>query len=120
MQADLQSDLHPEASAAETSLKYFRPHRKDAALVRPAPSFRKKDKALPMVLSDSDTDKTSGYNCSPLPSAILLPDSQEFSRDFHRNAAQYLVTITCTDVGDDISPKPDKVAKHIVNTLKLK
>lgn len=33
---------------------------------------------------------------------------------------KYLVTITCTDVGDDISPKPDKVAKHIVNTLKLK
>lgn len=33
---------------------------------------------------------------------------------------KYLVTITCTDVGDDISPAPDKVAKHIVNTLKLK
>lgn len=33
---------------------------------------------------------------------------------------KYLVTITCTDVGDDISPSPDKVAKHIVNTLKLK
>jgi len=33
---------------------------------------------------------------------------------------KYLVTITCTEVGDDISPSPDKVAKHIVNTLKLK
>ena len=33
---------------------------------------------------------------------------------------KYLVTITSTDVNDDISPAPSEVAKHIVNTLKLK
>ncbi|MDY4078464.1 MAG: hypothetical protein SOY42_06710 [Clostridium sp.] len=33
---------------------------------------------------------------------------------------KYLVTITSTDVNDDISPSPDEVAKHIINTLKLK
>ena len=33
---------------------------------------------------------------------------------------KYLITITSTDVDDDISPSPDEVAKHIINTLKLK
>lgn len=33
---------------------------------------------------------------------------------------KYLITITSTDVNDDISPSSDEVAKHIINTLKLK
>ena len=33
---------------------------------------------------------------------------------------KYLVTITSTDDNDDTSPSPVEVAKHIINTLKLK
>ena len=33
---------------------------------------------------------------------------------------KYLVTITSTDINDDISPSPDEVSKHIIDTIKLK